>query len=283
MEKWFDEKVDPDGFGLEDAWLLRDLPHLGVVVSLAKEKRGEPPRLSTWDRKTRQRIRCRASRLEQGRDEPSDQWKRRGLPAFTESGALVFYLQHEWEYAPGMIHGLDFDALETDRRIQGLPAETDLHELMVSPDGQTLHLCRCEQDSRIHTLSCLDGGETLWENQFSWGMRDSGFEFSACSRLGLLWKETDVQSGSDWLSFSLVEARTGVCILTDESSVYSEALRFSGDGREVLLQACDSDRVKRCWTVPEDWQRDREDPALPPPSVFNWEKILEAIDSDPES
>ena len=270
MDVWTDETVVDSGFGTEEATILRDLPHLGIVVSATFEDGRDQMRgrLSTWDRETKRRIRCRVS-IEDASAQAS--WTREYLPRISENGSLIFA---QSAGRSGSIRVLAVDELESERRIVDLPPEDSIGHVSLSQDGRLLRLQTKTQGWRI---MCMDTGEVLWKAPPAGDRAFERFHFSPCGRLAVVDVEVSVQSGSELFWFALYEARTGVCVLSGESSVYDESLNFSDDGTQLLLEATGDKRIRDRWTIPEEWQFAQTSPPLCPPSVMSWKSVLESM------
>jgi hypothetical protein len=271
MIKWTDQHVDPSGFGSESVSLLRDIPHLGIVLSVSKRDT-KPLRLSTWDRETKLRIRERhGSRGADQHDRSA--WTFWGtMPALGPSGELIYFSDQPLGERPGKLNRLTHDGLEGECLISGLPPRNHIETILVSPDAKLAYIHCDASDDWISGLYCLETRSELRRSRAPPEDRWSrSFQFSPCSKMAISSSESIVQSGSEQLHFSLLDVRNGMVILSGDSSVYSESLYISADGSSVLLRDGLRGYIKSTWPIPEDWQQPES--ALPPPEVGSWARL----------
>ena len=282
MKKWTDEATKPDGFATDKVELLRDFPELGIVLTLAIEEdaQGKSWLVKTWDRATRQCIRCRRAVHPADAVVPYSS-RANQFPSFTDTGGLIYLIQQDPKLRKGRVFLLPHDELVAKRILNTLKFEWSLNRCILSKDGQLLSNFQQERSKLIHAVYCLQTGKRLWKQNSNPPamVHEETASFSPCGTLIVVDAETSVQSGSDFLSFAVLNARTGEQIMSGESSVYVEWLRFSDDGQHIKLEG--EWGINKQWPIPPQWQRPQTTPPLAPNAVKTWEALLVTLKSFP--
>ena len=271
MEHWRDDAFETTGYGVEAVHLVREVSELDLIVSVSKRAPDAGLEVSTWDRSSRQRLRSRVPAVDDLAAHSRVWWQVGGFPFISVSGDLVFYVQQDKGARPGRVLSLAPDALEAQVLLSDLPRRGATEQVVISPDGRIVLLASEEDGEMTHRVWCLKTGQVLWArtSEPPAMVHEEHLSFSPNSQLAIMSAETSVQSGSDTVSFVLLEARTGRSILQGFSSVWDEWLQFSPDGKELKLQM-GTEYVRRRWPIPQAWQAPQGTPPLAPPCLRDW-------------
>ncbi len=252
MAPWIDAPIDPAGFGSDHAWTIRDLPELGVVMSVAQQG------LSTWDRRTRVRLRRRLPTAERfpGRRSQSVAIDSVGSLLWLEDGTI-------WELAA--------DALQPRARMTELPSA---HDWLCISDDDRLGVCSERDLSDVLIVLDMANDKELWRLE----REHNQAELCPRGRHLLVAHEQSWQAGSDTVSFALFDVLNAAVVLEGSATCWNESLSFSADGRQLLLVEHGHQPCRR-WKVPG--RHPRKPP--PCPTVGLWSTILASLEAHPTS